>query len=445
MPRSALTGSRIRERRLALGMRQADLARKAQISPSYLNLIEHNRRRIGGKLLQDIAAILGVDLTALTEGAEAQLLTALGAAASDAEHQVESARIEDFAGRFPGWAALVAAQHARIQQLERTVSTLSDRMTHDPFLSASLHEMLSTVTAIRSTSSILAGDEAIEPEWQDRFHQNLFAEARRLSEASAALLTYFDAQDGDPATLQSPQEELEAYLAQTAFHLPALEAGGAVEAELDRAEPYLTTGPARIVAAAYFQTYRSEAQILPARDLQEAVAQMGLEPLQLARRFGVPLGVVLRRLACLPQTQALPALGLVACDGSGTLTHRRPIEGFPLPRYGAACPLWPLFSALAQPGVPLRAQVRQAGPGGQAAGLGFLTYALAERAVPEAYDTAPILTSVMLIVADPLAAPQVGQEPSATLRVQELGVSCRICPSERCAARREPSILAEGY
>ncbi len=46
MPMTALTGSRLRERRTALGLRQSDLAERAGISPSYLNLIEHNRRNV---------------------------------------------------------------------------------------------------------------------------------------------------------------------------------------------------------------------------------------------------------------------------------------------------------------------------------------------------------------------------------------------------------------
>ena len=46
MALSALTGTRLRERRQALGLRQADLAAQMGISASYLNLIEHNRRRI---------------------------------------------------------------------------------------------------------------------------------------------------------------------------------------------------------------------------------------------------------------------------------------------------------------------------------------------------------------------------------------------------------------
>ena len=45
----SLTGSRIRERRLALGVKQGALAQQVGVSASYLNLIEHNHRKIGGK------------------------------------------------------------------------------------------------------------------------------------------------------------------------------------------------------------------------------------------------------------------------------------------------------------------------------------------------------------------------------------------------------------
>jgi transcriptional regulator with XRE-family HTH domain len=51
-------------------MPQASLAQAVGISPSYLNLIEHNRRRIGGKLLTDLARALGVDPSSLADGAD---------------------------------------------------------------------------------------------------------------------------------------------------------------------------------------------------------------------------------------------------------------------------------------------------------------------------------------------------------------------------------------
>ena len=106
MPQSGLAGSRIRERRLVAGVRQAELADRVGISASYLNLIEHNRRRIGGKLLNDIAKALGVEASLLSEGAEAALLATLREAAADAQAvSPEVGRSDEFAGRFPGFAA----------------------------------------------------------------------------------------------------------------------------------------------------------------------------------------------------------------------------------------------------------------------------------------------------------------------------------------------------
>lgn len=170
--RDMLTGSRIRERRQIAGLRQAELARLAGISASYLNLIEHNRRRIGGKLLVDIASALSVEPSVLTQGIEATLVTALREAADDAVgQQAEVDGLEEFAGRFPGWAGVLAQMHRRVVSLERNVEVLSDRLTHDPHLAASMHEVLSTAAAIRSTAAILADTKDIEAEWRERFHK----------------------------------------------------------------------------------------------------------------------------------------------------------------------------------------------------------------------------------------------------------------------------------
>ena len=220
MAREGLTGSRIRERRTIAGLKQAELANRIGISASYLNLIEHNRRRIGGKLLLNIAATLGVEASALTEGAEAALIANLRVAASDANlANVEVDRAEEFAGRFPGWAEVLSTAHRRIGTLERTVEALSDRLTHDPKLAASVHELLTTAAAIRSTASILADDKDITSEWRDRFHVNLDQDSRRLADSSKALVTYLDTQGGDSPvqSISSPQEEI--WLAMTTFIL----------------------------------------------------------------------------------------------------------------------------------------------------------------------------------------------------------------------------------
>ena len=67
-------GARIRQARLAAGLKQAELAARAGISAPYLNLIEHDRRKIAGKLLIDLAKLLDVEATLLRQGAEAALI-----------------------------------------------------------------------------------------------------------------------------------------------------------------------------------------------------------------------------------------------------------------------------------------------------------------------------------------------------------------------------------
>jgi transcriptional regulator with XRE-family HTH domain len=267
---SPLTGSRIRERRTVLGLKQAELARDVGISAAYLNLIEHNRRRIGGKLLGDIAAALSTEAAQLSEGAESALLAALRDAAAAVPPQAREAapeadRAEEFAGRFPGWAELVARQARRISALERTVATLSDRLTHDPFLSDSMHDVLSTVTAIRSASGILADTPDIDREWRDRFHRNIYEDSQRLAESTQGLVRYLDGAGEAETVLISPQEEVEAWLEARGFHLPELERAlpASPQAVLEGAG--LESGAAQTLAAAYLERYRADAEAMPLR------------------------------------------------------------------------------------------------------------------------------------------------------------------------------------
>jgi predicted transcriptional regulator/DNA-binding XRE family transcriptional regulator len=436
MPRSALTGTRIRERRALSGMKQADLARAAGISPAYLNLIEHNRRRVSEALLTRLAAVLSVEVATLAEGAESALFEALreaasGAQASDAAPEIN--RTEEFVGRFPGWAALLAARQGRLAALERTVETMTERMAHDPHLSTSLHEVLSAVTSVRSTAAILAETADIEPEWQARFHANLHEDSVRLTEAAGALVAYLDTSQESETGLSSPQEEVEAWLAATGYHLAPLERAQPPAPErIITGVPELATASARTLALVHIARYRADAQAVPLEPLRAALESGEAEPAALAARLGVPIATVLRRMASLPPDAGGTATGLVMCDASGTLTFRKPAPGFTLPRFGAACPLWPLYEALARPMVPIRATVEVAGRVPQR----FVTYAICETRHPMGFDGPAVAEAVMLIL------------PARTARgdgERAVGTSCRICPRGDCPARREPSILVEGY
>jgi len=429
MGRDTLTGSRIRERRAMAGMRQAELAKAVGISASYLNLIEHNRRRIGGKLLVDIAAELGVEASLLSEGAEAAVLASLGEAAADgAQAGAEIDRADEFAGRFPGWAALVAQQHRRIENLERTAVTLTDRLTHDPHLATSMHEMLTMVTAIRSTAGILAEPGEIEPEWQNRFHRNLNEDSQRLAESSQQLVAYLDGAGDAAASLTLPTEEVDAMLVAHGFRFDA-QVGAQPEdiRSFASQQPELTSEASQDLAASVIRQLSEDARDLPEDKMAALLARHGTAPVDIANEARLPLTVVLRRLAAVSDALLPMACGLVMCDAAGTLMQRKAIDGFPLPRFSAACPKWPLFQALARPMQPLRQVVTVTGRDARS----FECYAVAEPIGPLRVDESPLYHSYMLVI--PLQAASEGRE---------VGSTCRVCPSVGCEGRREPSLLA---
>lgn len=137
-------------------------------------------------------------------------------------------------------------------------------------------------------------------------------------------------------------------------------------------------------------------------------------------------------MAALPADDATPRIGLAICDTSGTLTFRKPIDGFPLPRFGSACPLLPLYQALSRPMSPVRAVIEQPGRTQRR----FLTYAISQPAHPAGFDGPTVFEASMLMLpAELVTMPEDTPIP--------IGTSCRICPRRSCAARREPSILSE--
>lgn len=435
MSRDSLTGSRIRERRIILGLRQASLARSVGISASYLNLIEHNRRRIGGKLLLSLANELSVEPSTLTEGAEAALLSTLREAAADAPGvPAETDRADEFAGRFPGWAAVLADAHRRISGLERTVETMADRLLHDPNLAASLHEVLSTAAAIRSTASILAETGELEPEWRDRFHRNLNEDSRRLADSSKALVSYLDETGEARDRRRAPQEEAEAFFAANGHHFHQLETGAISPEALVEGADMLSSDASRDVARILLQQYAADIARLPLARMQAALAEHGLAPERLAAALEVDFAALFRRLSSLPDTVLPGEVGLVVCDLSGAIIYRKPISGFALPRFGASCPLWPVFSAMGRPMVPIRRRVSQQGRSAAA----FDCYAVAQPQGAQGFDADPLFLSTMLIL-------PAGAEHQDAPEVRPVGSTCRVCPRETCAARREPSILSDAF
>ncbi|HHC29041.1 MAG TPA: transcriptional regulator, partial [Rhodobacterales bacterium] len=190
----------------------------------------------------------------------------------------------------------------------------------------------------------------------------------------------------------------------------------------------LESAGASDLARAMLTRYHADARAMPAPAFAASLAASDADLARVAVSFGVGLDAVLRRRASLGGE----AVGLAICDGTGTLTLRKSVDGFALPRFGAGCARWPLFQALSRPAQPVSALVEMPGRLERR----FLCRAISLPVAGTGFDAPLVYESTMLIEAAPDdAAGRFGP-------VVQAGVSCRICPREGCAARREPSILS---
>lgn len=424
-------GTRLRERRLAQNLRQVDLAQAMGISPAYLNLIEHNRRRIGDHLIAKAANALGMPVADLEEGAgTAQIAELQRALAQDGLSEPETQSATDLIRLCPDWAGIFITQSEKHEHLRRAAKEMRDQLAHNPQLSASLHEILSAVTSIRSTASILAGDDPIDAEWQRVFHRNIHTDALRLAEASQELARFLEGpeRDGVQAT---PVEIFNDLVAERGHNFPALDTGKSTPAAL--AEHILATDVApadrdavRELLSPHLSGYAADVAAVPQAALLEEGAARDWDPLALMQHFGVGSDVILRRLGRLARGPGVPEFGLVIVDGGGAIRELRPVTGFSLPRSSDACPVWPSFDP-----VDGRAITKCSVATGTGGGDKYLCYRAESRSAPLAYGAPEQVSRIMLLRPDP-----VDRIPD-----RFAGMACRICDVVECSMRREPSLL----
>jgi predicted transcriptional regulator/transcriptional regulator with XRE-family HTH domain len=223
-----VVGFRIRSERKALGMTQAELAKRLEISPSYLNLIEANKRQIGGALLKRIAALLDVESDALTGRAERRMIADLREVALEPllRHIDLSPELApDLVGRHPDWTRALLTLFRAWRDQTAIANALSDRLNQDPVLGNAIHQMLSHVTAIRSSLEILDDVPELDEDHRRRFHDIISMESHRLSETTPLLAGLFD-QSAQVFQAATPADEVDDFMLQHNAWFPALEQAG---------------------------------------------------------------------------------------------------------------------------------------------------------------------------------------------------------------------------
>jgi transcriptional regulator with XRE-family HTH domain len=432
----SLAGTRIRERRKSLKITQAALAKQVAISPSYLNLIEHNRRGIAGRTLLALADALKIEARTLSDGADSALIETLTQAASSAAFaSADLHRIEEFVGRFPALAELMQTLVQRNRKLDIDILALTDRLANDPYFAEAIHLMLSNITAIRSTAEILRDGGQMTADQYKRFTDNLVTESERMSTTAIDVLDYFEPASGlDPKQVE--HDPFDRLLRSRGNFLEEMERPDAdpvrFAEEFARDNDLHGLDTSRLEIG--LQHYRNMSVRVPLATFESLGAKLAFDPLQIAMDQGLDVGDVLWRLAHMPENDDQPKFGLLEIDGSGAVVFVKELASFSLPHVGRACPMWPIYRALSAPNQPIQSFIEL--PSGDR----FLTVSVARYVQPSMAGLPGLTRARMLITPhyrQILSSAQISTTPKLAA-----GTSCPMCPRNNCVARRSDYLLA---
>ncbi|MEV7181000.1 short-chain fatty acyl-CoA regulator family protein [Kitasatospora sp. NPDC093679] len=440
----AFAGARLRRLREDRGLSQAATARLVELSPSYLNQLEHDARPLTVPVLLRLTEAFGVDAGYFAPPDSARLTAELR----------ESLGEEIAGGRVtPGDLAEVAA---RLPAVARLLTDLSRERR-----------------AVAEQLAVLAGErgpaaEALTPHEQvreffyrrknyvhelDTAAENLAAAIRlRRGEVRAVLAERLAA--GHRVQVATGGEQLHRYDPKArVLHLSGRLRPGQQAFRMATQLAYLEHDPLLSELAAQdspegstawsltrigLANYFAAALVLPYAAFHTEAERSRYDIEHLADHFGVGYETVCHRLSTLqrPRLRGVP-FSFVRVDRAGNVSKRQSATDFHFSRTGGTCPLWNVYEAFAAPGrvhvqvaaMPdgrrylwtARAVTRS--PGGW--GMPGKTFAIGLGCELRHADR--LVYSAGLDLADPAVA-------------TPIGLGCKVCERPACPQRAAPAI-----
>lgn len=435
-------GGRIKRLRRQRGLSQTQLADAVGISGSYLNLLEHNRRRITVPLLFKLAGLFGVEPGELAESDETQLTGDLMEMFGDdlfAESDLTNQDIRDLANAHPAAARAVLRLFDRFQSLKR-----ADNATAPPpsgfhaateAISDFLQENANHFPALEAAAERIRADidnasDAFEPGLKS-YLDNVFGVDWRLGALPPGLARRLD---NGRTLVVSDTLPAESATFSAAHQLGLMAAEREIEAII--AASTLPEGDAPILARNVLAAYFAAALIMPYEDFLRACRDTRYDIDRIARRYRTSFEQVCHRMTTLqrPGASGIP-LHLVRTDIAGNISKRFSLSGIHIPRHSGACPRWNVYSAFLHP-EQINVQISQM-PEGQ-------RYFCIARAVtkgghrynaPKRYFSIGLGCSIVhagqMVYSDGIDLDNPGQ-------TVPIGVGCRICPRTDCGQRAHP-------
>ncbi|MDG4762557.1 short-chain fatty acyl-CoA regulator family protein [Solwaraspora sp. WMMD406] len=349
--------AKLRRLRREHGLTQAELARRLDISTSYLNQIENSQRTLTAPILLRLAKVLGVDPEHFAdtdaERLGADVRTALADEASGVS--VDPVEVVELVRDYPAAARALVALHQRYQDAAGRVAALAGPTGNPPLLGEPhdavrdfFYEHYNHFDPLDTAAEQLAGrlrlvpgraTEALGRYLRDQHGVGVVvtaptAESRRYDPDSRVLYLAANHADGQRAF-------------QMATQLAFLEHGD----QISELATGLTSPPATALARIGLGNYYAGALLMPYTDFHRQAEQLRYDVDLLAGQYGVSFETVCHRLSTLQRTtrRGVP-FAFLRVDRAGNISKRQSATDFHFSRFGGTCPLWIIYEAFAAPG-----------------------------------------------------------------------------------------------
>lgn len=450
-------GGKVRALRRREALSQAELASRLDVSTSYLNLIENDRRPLPATMLFKLAREFGVELREFVADDDARLVSDLLEAFSDPLFEssvLKDADVREFVATSPSVARESLRLYHAYAQARDNAETLAQRLAEvgqeNPG-TASLRSPSEDVNDLiqRHMNHFPALEEAAERVCRDaRLETDDIQRglARHLERAHGVEVSIVRSTEGRGTLRRYDPERKVLHLSellptrsrtfQMAHQLGLLEARASLDQLID--DPVAVTPESRALARAALANYFAGAVLMPYDAFLQAARSERYDVDVIGRRFRVGFEQVCHRLTTLRRrgSEAV-AFHMIRIDVAGNISKRFSASGIRIARFAGACPRWNVFAAFLTPGM-IRLQVSRMPDGG--------TFFCLARTIQKDslgyHDQQPVQAIGLgcrldhareLVYSD-------GVDLSSPEAATPVGVTCRMCERPDCAQRAFPSL-----
>lgn len=433
---------RLRRLRRERGMTQADLARRLDISTSYLNQIENNQRTLTAAVLLRLAEVFRVDPEFFADASGERLGADVRAALVDEASGAEMDPVEtaEFVRDHPAAARALVALHQRYRDAAARVAALAGPADlpagvvepHDAvrdffYDNVNYFDALDTVAerlAARLRLRPGSAADALADHLRDDF------DVRLATAPPAAEMRRFDPQTRVLHLSANYTDSQRAF--QLATQLAFLAHGDLITDLAAGAGPATAAELARIGLGNYY----AGALLMPYTDFHRTAEQLRYDVELLAGHYGVGFETACHRLSTLqrPALRGVP-FAFLRVDRAGNISKRQSATDFHFSRLGGTCPLWIIYEAFSSPGRILT-QVAEM-PDGKRYFWVARTVVHGGRGHHSPRATFAVALGCELRHAHRLIYSD-GLALDDARTVTPIGLGCRICERRDCAQRARP-------